>query len=215
MTNKKQYLIAIILLIVNNLSAQEKYLQTRSITVSYTDSTIYCTLIKKEAHTSEGCKMAIYNRGKIHHVEALIPGFPLNGVYEVYDKNQNIIRLGNYKRGLKHGTWIQFSVDGAIVRKQEWKNGKLKRAKNDKNVTSSEELSKSFNRKGWFKKIFKRDKQKDTTITNETLKTDTVSEKAIKKDKSTSWFKRIFRKKVRNPENKNLEVEKGNVNNTI
>jgi len=184
MINKKYYLIAIILLIVSSISAQDKYLQTRSITLNYPDSTIYCSLIKKEPQTNKGCRVAIYNRGKIHNVEAVISGFPLNGIYEVYDKNQNIIRLGNYKRGLKHGTWIQFSVDGAIVIKQEWKNGKLKRVMNDKKVTSSEELSKRSNKKGWFNKIFKRDKQKSTTIPKEALKTDTISEKTIEKEKA-------------------------------
>jgi hypothetical protein len=170
----------------SNASGQDYDEATRSVTLNYRDSTIYFRVIREKPYKIDKPRYAIYSKGKIQEVDALISGSPLHGVYEVFDAERNIIRRGEYYRGVKHGRWIEFTRDGHIKSNQNWKRGervvekvkkiKKKRKKSkrkDKAVTETEQKEK----RGFFKRIgdiFKgkeKDNKKDD-ITNEAVSSE-------------------------------------------
>ncbi|GEM_PF-5238006 len=156
-------ILTILLTVVgSNASGQDYDEATRSVTLNYRDSTIYFGVIREEPYKTDKPRYAIYSKGKIQEVDAIISGSPLHGVYEVFDSERNIIRRGEYYRGVKHGKWIEFTIDGHIKNEQNWKRGervieKVKKRKSKRKKSKEEDKIVTENgqkeKRGFFKRI--------------------------------------------------------------
>jgi antitoxin component YwqK of YwqJK toxin-antitoxin module len=64
-----------------------------------------------------------YSSNKIHYSQGGFSGKLLNGAYNEYYLNKNLKEQGNFKKGLKKGTWKSWNEDGTLSQISVWKNG--------------------------------------------------------------------------------------------
>ena len=64
-----------------------------------------------------------YSSNKIHFSQGGFSGKLLNGAYSEFYLNKNLKEQGNFKKGLKNGTWKSWSEDGTLSQLSVWKNG--------------------------------------------------------------------------------------------
>lgn len=72
-------------------------------------------------------------------------GKPLDGEYIITDLEGHLIQRGEFKNGLKNGSWVSWYPDGYIRSVYNWRNGKLKR--NEKVYDNAGNLLKNGNQK--------------------------------------------------------------------
>lgn len=66
-----------------------------------------------------------YHLSQLFFKQGVLQGKPLNGTFARYDRDGNIIELGHFKYGLKHGLWKQLSPKGHITQTEEYRKGML------------------------------------------------------------------------------------------
>lgn len=66
-----------------------------------------------------------YHLNELFFKQGVLQGKPLNGTFDRYDRDGNIIESGHFKYGLKHGLWKQLSPKGYITQTEEYRNGML------------------------------------------------------------------------------------------
>lgn len=64
-----------------------------------------------------------YSANAIHATQGGYSGQLLNGVYTEYYLNKNLKEQGNFKKGLKDGSWRSWNEDGSVNKVSFWKNG--------------------------------------------------------------------------------------------
>ncbi len=67
-----------------------------------------------------------YNENKIYFNQSGIAGFPLHGMYFVFNRAGKLISSGNFQNGLKIGEWKYWYPNGNIKRIEYYKSGRLK-----------------------------------------------------------------------------------------
>jgi hypothetical protein len=91
----------------------------------------------------------------------------LHGTFEAFYDNKQLAQKGHFKKGLKHGEWIFWKVDGTIDHIEKWKNGKIGAGSKDNQVFKNGPfLKKLFTRELKGKKN-KSEKSKDGKMKNE------------------------------------------------
>jgi antitoxin component YwqK of YwqJK toxin-antitoxin module len=64
-----------------------------------------------------------YKAGKIHKNEKGYSGSLLDGRFEKYDLNGNLLEKGTFKKGVKDGLWKTWDMDGNLTEESSWKKG--------------------------------------------------------------------------------------------
>lgn len=62
---------------------------------------------------------------QIKHNQGGAQGDLLTGTFTVTDRAGNIMRLGEFKKGLKHGDWFTWDSEGKLIRKEQYRHGLL------------------------------------------------------------------------------------------
>ncbi len=101
----------------------------------------------------------------------------MHGHFISYDSLSNTLESGTYKNDIKTGQWINHSTKDTL----HYKNGDALK-------------SADIKREGFFKRLMKPFKKKDSTKTRSQKKKRTKNNGQKKKDKD-SFFKRLFKKK--------------------
>ncbi len=53
-------------------------------------------------------------------------GTLLNGKFESFYSNKQLLKKGNFKKGLKNGEWMEWRGDGSLLLVEKWRNGELR-----------------------------------------------------------------------------------------
>jgi hypothetical protein len=64
-----------------------------------------------------------YSSNGIHVSQGGYSGKLLNGIYNEFYPNKNLKEQGNFKKGLKDGTWKDWNEDGTLIQVCDWRNG--------------------------------------------------------------------------------------------
>lgn len=64
-----------------------------------------------------------YSANMIHDTQGGYSGRLLNGLYSVFYLNKNLKEQGNFKKGLKDGTWKTWKEDGSLSATAIWERG--------------------------------------------------------------------------------------------
>lgn len=108
-----------------------------------------------------------YKTQKLITTQGGASGDLLHGTFEAFYENKQLAQKGQFRKGLKHGEWIFWKVDGTIDHVEKWKRGKIEEESKDDQV---------FKTGPFFKKLFTRDlkgkknkneKSKDEKMKNE------------------------------------------------
>jgi len=83
------------------------------------------TLTKKESAQNGNAKKWYHfvNANKYITLQGAFDGYLLNGSANFYDKKNNLIERGKFKRGLKSGPWYHWNTAGELVKVMHWKKG--------------------------------------------------------------------------------------------
>lgn len=130
--NKKKYYIMLVAVAIAVQScAPATFEKGRLQVATYSDSTVRFTIADKEVNEilSPSISYFYYHKNGIHHNQGAITGYPLNGVYSVYDTNNNLICKGNFKNGVKVGDWLRWDSRGYLYSITTYKNGKISKGK--------------------------------------------------------------------------------------
>lgn len=121
---KPKLFINIVLLIVL-LSSQTLYSQTeRQIVVTKGDSIIQVGITyNRLTNISESKEYYWYTEPTIHHNQGNYSGYLLNGEYELFGRNLELLEKGTFKNGLKTGTWSKWDCNGKIISRINYKRG--------------------------------------------------------------------------------------------
>ena len=88
--------------------------------------TLHSLKIYKQKHYKEGVKDGVfvyYNKeGKELSRELWANG---TGLFKSYYRNDTLKEEGMYLRGVRDGTWKNYSMDGNLQMEVEYKNGKI------------------------------------------------------------------------------------------
>ncbi len=124
----------------------------------------------------------------LHHTKGGYNGKLLDGAYEKFDANGNMLVQGKFQRGLKNWEWKYWNSSGELIRVENWTNGK----KNG--------LVKYYNSSG---NILKEVNYKDGYLSGYTIiysSDSIVSKKRFKKGElmegRVGFFNGIFKKKT-------------------
>jgi len=101
---------------------------SRQVIITFTDSVVYTyiSLQKKENIKISNTKTYYwFNASEIHSNKGGYSGTVLNGPYEVFNTNGNLIRKGTMKDGLLDGIWNYWNSKGQIIKTEEWNDGIL------------------------------------------------------------------------------------------
>ncbi len=66
-----------------------------------------------------------YGAGRINVNQGSYSGKVLHGKYEVFDKNNRLVRQGNFDYGLKQGTWTTWFINGIKKEETSYNDGLL------------------------------------------------------------------------------------------
>ncbi|MBI4646422.1 MAG: hypothetical protein HY738_07470 [Bacteroidia bacterium] len=99
--------------------------QRREILVNYPDSTIIANVParSKTIKTKDFLTYYWYNTGQIKKNTGGYYGNVLDGKYTVFDRDNNMLTDGRFKKGLKHGMWKTWYPKGGLHRSEHWKLG--------------------------------------------------------------------------------------------
>lgn len=61
---------------------------------------------------------------KVIQTQGGASGVLLNGSYEAFYSNKQLVRKGVFVKGLKHGEWLYWTENGILALKENWKKGK-------------------------------------------------------------------------------------------
>jgi len=64
-----------------------------------------------------------YSANLIHSTQGGFSGTLLNGQYNEYYLNKNLLEQGTFKNGLKDGAWKTWNEDGTLDKAATWKDG--------------------------------------------------------------------------------------------
>lgn len=139
-----------------------------------------------------------YRSGEIHQSTSAIGGDMLVDEYQKFYKTKQLAEKGNFKDGLKHGTWQNWLENGSLQKVEEWRKG----VRHGKFILYSNESEK--NQEG----TYKNGQKQGTWI--DYIKKDTLNYSAGKivpkkvKDtvKRAPFLKRIFKRKKKKSSNK-------------
>jgi len=97
----------------------------REIVVKHKDSTIRAHILihRENIKTSDRLLYYWFNHDKINKNMGGYSGDLLQGEYLVFDAEDHLITQGNFDRGLKHGTWKQWSAKGIIKKSTDYHYG--------------------------------------------------------------------------------------------
>lgn len=126
----KQLFIGILLLIsATALQAQRnpKLSKTREIIVNNGENVIKANVFLN--NTSVAGKDSVtyywYGNNAIHTNVFSYPKNPLHGLYSEFNNDKNLVLQGEFKKGMKHGTWVRWDYSGQLLEKNNYKMGKL------------------------------------------------------------------------------------------
>ena len=107
-----------------------------------------------------------YKNNSIHVVIGQIMGKPLHGNYEELNFNGQLVKKGQFNKGLKNGTWLSYNSKGFLTKDLTYKNGDTVSIVNlyDNNgellkIITPKKLIEKANKKSARK--FKREKEKE------------------------------------------------------
>jgi antitoxin component YwqK of YwqJK toxin-antitoxin module len=116
-------------LIFTDLKAQKlannKQNSTREVELIYTDSTIVAGIYTKQEKIKTKYPLMYnwYFQEKLGQSQGDYWGYLLHGSYCVYDKKNRLIRKGDFKFGLKNGSWKSWYLNGILRINEAWENG--------------------------------------------------------------------------------------------
>jgi Uncharacterized protein conserved in bacteria len=95
--------------------------------VSYTDSSAKFGVAEQEVHSigTPATAYFFYRKNAIHANEGAIDGYPLHGNYLVYNSSNSLICKGQFKKGVRIGTWMRWDAGGKLTSMVKYSNGKL------------------------------------------------------------------------------------------
>ncbi|WP_050981188.1 toxin-antitoxin system YwqK family antitoxin [Saprospira grandis] len=67
-----------------------------------------------------------YHKDRLLGTEAAYSGLLLEGLYERFYPNQNLLEKGFFHKGLKHGLWQKWWENGRLKEELNWKKGQKK-----------------------------------------------------------------------------------------
>ncbi len=165
----------------------------QSITVTGGDTIIHAYIIPKKIiiKIDESIDYYWYKPNEIKHNKGGYFGNLLHGKYLIFDRQNNMLVEGYFKKGIKSDKWKRWYTNGELKETCEYKNGK--KDGTYKKYTSSGELTviKNYKKDLLHGKVqhFSQD-----TIYNDIYKQGVK----IKKEKKTffliRWFKNLFKK---------------------
>lgn len=108
-----------------NLRSQQIQYDLRSINLSFGDSIVKTTAsnIYPKKRLLQNAQYFWYSSGKIQTNYGSYSGKLIHGKYEVFDRNNKLIRQGNFNYGLKQGIWMEWYPDGIKKEIISYKNG--------------------------------------------------------------------------------------------
>lgn len=123
-------LIGIVFLFyVSSMYGQRLKMETdhRQVVINYPDSIVTAEVLVKEKRISvqPGKVYYWYNSNSIHKNAGGFTGNVLDGTYQVFDKNKNLIVQGEFRKGLRIGTWNRWNPKGGVYRTECWRKGIL------------------------------------------------------------------------------------------
>ena len=67
-----------------------------------------------------------YDNKAVHETQGAYSGYVLDGDYKEFSyPTNNLVKKGSFRKGLKHGNWIEWNKDGTIKETSTWKKGIL------------------------------------------------------------------------------------------
>ncbi|MEL6866456.1 MAG: hypothetical protein AAFP19_18670, partial [Bacteroidota bacterium] len=90
------------------------------------DGRLVKAFVKNEKHQGQADRKRTYyyyHQDKIHHNQGGFTGYLLDGRMEVFDEEQRLIEQGQFKEGLKDGTWKTWYPNGRLQSIRHWKKG--------------------------------------------------------------------------------------------
>ncbi len=125
----RYFFLLVFLSILPAVHAQTYYkdLPVNKATVNYEDHTVtaYLSPLKRLPSINTERLYYWYAANTINITQGGYSGKLLNGVYLDHYLNKNLKEQGNFKKGLKSGTWSKWSEDGTLTERFSWKRGEM------------------------------------------------------------------------------------------
>ncbi|MBX2828096.1 MAG: hypothetical protein KTR22_08030 [Flavobacteriaceae bacterium] len=206
----KWFLISAIALLTLGFTVSK--IQKKVIRNKEFDIHFYVSLKNKEAQKDR--MYYWYKAGEIHKSQGATGGDLLHSEYQKYFKGYQLAEKGDFKYGLKTGTWKQWYPEGTLKTEESWSNGLLDGAYKGYDETGTL-ISSGKYRKGIKNGMWLNFKTKDTLWYDKGIayqepprivkkRMDSLAGKKPFMKRVLKPFKKIFRKK-KNEEGQELE----------
>lgn len=99
--------------------------QTREIVLNSGDTIqkLHIFITNPNFKTKTRCFYSWYQNQRVLHTQGAWSGKLLEGQYEAFYPNHNLLEQGTYHRGYQVGTWKKWYPDGTLQEEMRWKHG--------------------------------------------------------------------------------------------
>ena len=178
--------------------------KTREIIITSGDSLVRAHVLyeaQKQIRTNNDAIYYWFRANQIKRNQGRFSGKLLYGEYSVYDASDNLITIGNFKKGMRKGEWVRWYSNGNIKSIYHWRKG-IKHGRFKIFSENGENVEKGRYRKGKlkFKKVNNKEEEQFNKVKYVKMKEvpDTSKKEIRKRRGNSSWFK--LKKKEKKPQ---------------
>jgi len=123
-----KYLALLLIISINtSLYAQkmEDVVKNRMVVITTVDSTVKAFILNHKIDIKPDNKLSYYwyRNNQVNKNQGGYSGYLLDGCYEVYDNDKNMLKKGTFKKGLKTGIWKSWDKEGNLFSEIHWDKG--------------------------------------------------------------------------------------------